>query len=124
MNYLRMIAVLITLLTTKSTVYSQNISQDSLKCFTYSQAKIIFKDLKRGEICDSISQLQALQLINFKDIVGNKEEEISLLNSKISDQKKSLNTSNLKLKVSKKISKFGIPSALIGGFILGIYINN
>jgi hypothetical protein len=42
------------LLTTKSTVYSQTILNDSLKCFTYEQARQIITDLRQLPIKDSI----------------------------------------------------------------------
>jgi len=107
----------------KLTVFTQTISRDSLKCFTYSEAKTIIIDLKKGVICDSISQIQGLQIVNFKEIITNKDEEIFIKNSQISDKEKNIKALNLKLKVYKKVSKFGIPTALIGGFFLGIYLN-
>ena len=42
------------LLITKSTVHSQAISTDSLKCFTYEQARQIIIDLQQLPIKDSI----------------------------------------------------------------------
>jgi len=42
------------LLTTKLTVVSQVISTDSLKCFTYEQARQIITDLQQLPIKDSI----------------------------------------------------------------------
>ena len=42
------------LLITKSTVHSQAISTDSLKCFTYEQARQIIVDLQQLPIKDSI----------------------------------------------------------------------
>ena len=44
----------IMLLTTKLTVVSQVISTDSLKCFTYEQARQIITDLQQLPIKDSI----------------------------------------------------------------------
>lgn len=122
MKLLQAIALLTIVLMTKSTVFSQTISQDSVKCFSYEQCRKIAKDLKRGEICDSISQNQELQLLNYQELFGNKNEEISLLNGKIDDQEKSLNVANLKLKVTKNVAKFGIPGAIIGGFFVGYFI--
>lgn len=48
------VLLFIMLLTTKSTVYSQTILNDSLKCFTYEQARQIITDLRQLPIKDSI----------------------------------------------------------------------
>jgi len=101
------------------TVFTQNISKDSVKCFTYEQTRQIIKDLKKGEICDSISQTQGLQILNFTKIIKNDEEVILLNNEKIVRQEKELNTLNRKFKFSKMTSKIGLPTVLIGGFFVG-----
>lgn len=102
----------------KLTAFTQTISSDSIKCFTYEQSRKIIKDLKKGQLCDSISQNQALQIINFKSVVVNNDRQIEIKNGQISTQKTELNKKNLQLKVLKKVSKFGIPSAFLGGFLL------
>ena len=104
------------------TVFTQPISTDSVKCFTYEQARQIIKDLKKGQICDSISELRGLQIVNFNKIIQNKDQEISIKDSQILDKKTELDKANLKLKVSKNLSKFGIPTALLGGFFVGFLL--
>ena len=106
----------------KLTVFTQNISSDSVKCFSYEQCRKIAADLKKGEICDSISQNQELQILNFKEILRKDEEVILLNNEKIGRQEKELNTLNLKFKISKMTTKIGIPTAIIGGFFIGYLI--
>ena len=121
---IKLIVFSVAFLTMTSTLYSQPILTDDKKekCFTYEQAKQIFIDLKKGELCDSISQNQALQIINFKEVV-KKDLELDALNKKfIADQGKEINTANLKLKISKRLTFVGVPVALVGGFIFGVLI--
>jgi hypothetical protein len=104
------------------TACSQHTSTDSL-CFSKEQAAQILKDIKKGEICDSIRTNQALQIINFKDVVKKDNEIIHLHENRISVLEKDLNTANTKLKITKRIANFGIPIAIGGGFIIGILLN-
>lgn len=124
MRNLKLILLLTVIISTKLIVFSQTISSDSVKCFSYEQAKTIIKDLKKGRLCDSISQIQALQIVNFKEVIQNKNSEITIKNSQFSAKSKELKTANLKLKISKNLSKFGIPTALLGGFLVGILVKN
>ena len=110
------------LLMSSSIVYSQTTLTDSLKCFSYSQAKQIMKDLKRGEICDSISQNQELQIINFKSILSKSNEQINLLQTNNDELNKSLLNANRRLKMSVSLTKYGIPIGIGAGFIVGILI--
>ena len=111
------------LLMSKSTVYSQIISPtENYKCFTYEECRVMFKDIKRANIGDSIIQNQELQIINYKTILSNSNEQISLLNGQVTNKQKELNTANLKLKISKRLTTFGIPISLGLGFIVGIII--
>tara|TARA_R110002126_G_scaffold57459_1_gene152224 strand:- start:122 stop:466 length:345 start_codon:yes stop_codon:yes gene_type:complete len=112
------------ILSLKLTVFTQTISNDSLKCFTIKQSKQIIKDLKKGQVCDSITHIQALQLFNFKTILRNKGEEVGIKNKQILSKTKEVNTLNLKLKVSKSLTKYGIPAAFFGGFLVGILVKN
>lgn len=82
------------------------------------------KDLKRGEICDSIRGIQALQIHNFKEVVEKSEEQISILKLQNTDLTKDLDKSRLQLKAVKKVATYGIPGGLITGFILGILVSN
>jgi hypothetical protein len=71
------------------------------------------------EYCDSITQNQAFQIINFKSISRKDFEIIALKNGKISRQEKEINTLGLKLKISKRLTLVGLPAAIIGGFLVG-----
>ncbi len=77
------------------------------------------KDLKRLDLCDSISQNQALQILNYKSVVIKDFEIIALNNSIIKNQNQEINKLNLKLKISKRLTFFGVPTAIIGGFLVG-----
>jgi hypothetical protein len=79
----------------------------------------MFADIKKGQLCDSISQNQELQIINFKQIVINDKEQISLLNDDNAKVRESLEKTKKVLAISKKVSFYGIPAALIVGFIVG-----
>ena len=104
-----------------STAHSQTTSKDSL-CFSKDQAAKILKDLKRGEVCDSIAQNQGLQIINFKEIVGKDKQQINLMKEHEMKLQEELNTTRLRLKINKKITSFGIPGAIAAGIIAGIII--
>ena len=103
------------------TAYSLTTSQDSL-CFSKPQAAKIMKDLSRINVLDSISQMQHLQIINYKTIVIALNDKSNIMYKKLEDSNKQLKTSNLKLKISTKINKFGIPSIFIGGIIGGFIL--
>lgn len=105
-----------------STVCSQTISRDSL-CFSKEQSIKIMKDLKKGYICDSINNIMSLQIIEFRIIIINNNEIITISNEKNEELKKSLNYTNKKLKIMSKISKLGIPTAIVAGVIIGIAVN-
>lgn len=52
---------------------------DSLKCFTYEQAKTILIDLKRLEYCDSANATKDTIISNYKQIEQNQSVEIKNL---------------------------------------------
>jgi hypothetical protein len=118
MNIIKSIVLLLTIITTKSILFSQTSSTDSVKCFTYDQVKIITAEIKKAEICDSIQKNQSLQIFNFKEIVLKDKEIITLHEEKIIDQNKSIRKLDLKLKLAKNISLVGIPAAFVLGFII------
>ena len=101
------------------TAFSQTSSNDSIKCFTYEQTRKITASIKKGAVCDSIAQNQALQILNFKSIVRTSNEQMSLVSTKLSDTERTLDKTMLKLKISKKLTTYGIPSALLGGLFIG-----
>ncbi len=122
MRNLKLIVLLTAMMTIRLTAFTQTSSSDSVKCFTYEQARQIAKAIKHGEICDSISQNQALQIFNFIEVV-KKDNAIILLNKdRISELEKDLKITNTKLKISKKLTMFGIPIAFGGGFLVGILL--
>jgi len=122
MKHLKLIVLLITILTIKSTAFTQT-SSDSVKCFSYEQAREIANKLKKAHLCDSTAQTQALQIIYYKRVVNRDFQIIALNNAKISRQTKDINKLGLKLKISKQLSFIGIPTAVIGGFIAGILMS-
>ena len=107
---------------TSLTASSQTSSRDSLKCFTYEQAREIAKAIKHGQICDSISQNQALQIINFKTIVKKDEDQITIMKAQEEKIQDELDKTRLRLRLNKKITSFGLPGAAAVGIILGILI--
>ena len=106
------------------TVSSQTSSNDSIKCFTYSQVRKITKEIKKGQLCDSISQLQELQIINFKDVLKKDNLIIKENNERLLEVTKELNATKTKLRISTRLTFFGVPIALGGGFLLGIILVN
>ncbi len=83
------------LLTTKLTVHSQAILTDSLKCFTYEEARQIITDLQQLPIKDSIiCNLDSIikidsTIINSHEIVIKKQgKDLIQKDSRISKMKK------------------------------------
>ena len=103
------------------TACSQTTLKDSL-CFSKEQAAQILKDIRRGEICDSIAQNQGLQIVNFKTIIRKDQEQIIMMKNQEEKLQVELNKSNLKLKLNKRITSFGIPGAAAAGILIGILI--
>jgi len=69
------------------------------------------------EICDSIRSNQALQINHFKNVLKNDQQQILLHTSRISKLDKELQKTTLKLKISKKLTFFGVPIAFGAGII-------
>lgn len=109
------------MLTGKSETASgmQSIQNDSCICYTDKQDKNCLECLINKPKKDSIIQIQALQIINFKDVVRNDNEQKSLLINQAEDLKKSLNIANKKVDFWRKLSKYGLPVGIIGGAFLG-----
>ena len=123
MKNLKLIVLLITILTIKSTAFTQNFSNDSIKCFTYDQVRKITKSIKQGQLCDSISHNQELQIINFKELSIKNDSIILENNKRLLEVTKTLNTTKLKLKISKRLTFLGVPIALGGGLLLGVILS-
>lgn len=123
MSIIKLIVLLTVILTIKSTAFSQSFSTDSLKCFTYSQVREITAEIQKAQLCDSIIQTQQLQIINFKDVLKVNDNIIAENNKRLLEVTKELNRTNLKLKISKKLTFIGVPVAISGGFILGLLIS-
>ena len=120
----KLIVLLTATILLRLTVFSQTSSNDSIKCFTYEQTRKITASIKKGVVCDSIAQNQSLQILNFKSIVRTSNEQLSLISTKLSDTERTLDKTMLKLKISKKLTTYGIPSALLGGFLIGILLKD
>ena len=112
---------MITLLA-RLTVFTQTTSNDSLKCFTYAQVRLITSDLQKKVICDSVVVFQDIQIKGFKDVLTLDEQIIAKNNKRLLELTKTLNTTKLKLKISTNLSKFGIPFSIGGGFIIGFLL--
>lgn len=97
------------LLTTKLIVYSQTTSSDSLKCFTYSEARKIITDLRQLPIKDSI--INKLDSLNYKS-----EIIISSQSKKIISQRIELIDKSVKIEKLKRSKKF----LFIFGGLLGL----
>ena len=91
-----------------SILYSQNTSTDSLKCFTYSQARKILTDLRQLPLKDSI--------INRQDsIISKSEHIIKAQGEKVENQRNEIFKKDAKIIRQKKDRKlFIIFGAVIG----------
>ena len=98
------------------------IQEDSV-CLSASDARIIFKDLQLFNLCDSIRQNQSLQIKHFKSVLITDNQIISETNKRLLDVTKTLNTTKLKLKISKRLTFFGVPVAVGGGLLLGVLMS-
>jgi len=97
------------LLTTKSIVYSQTILNDSLKCFTYEQARQIITDLRQLPIKDSIiHRLNSVVKIDSAIILTN-ENLIEKQGKELIDKRSKI----LRMKKNRKLF-------IIFGAILGV----
>jgi hypothetical protein len=97
------------LLTTKLTVVSQVISTDSLKCFTYEQARQIITDLQQLPIKDSIiHRLNSVVKID-SAIINNHEIVIEKQGRELIDKRVKI----LRMKKNRKL-------LIIFGAILGV----
>lgn len=105
--------------------YGQFLIQDndSCICYTTNQDKRALECLKTSISKDSLIQIQSLKILNYKNVVSIDRNIISLNETMIDDQKKSINKLNLKLEVSKKLTIIGVPTAVIAGFIAGYIIS-
>lgn len=121
MNIIKLIVLLTITLTCKSIVFSQNFSNDSLKCFTYSQVRKITAEIKKAEVCDSIIQTQQLQIINYKNLYDNISHTYKLCEEFNFELKKE--NKRIKLKLSVFNFKVVFPIGLGTGIILGYVIS-
>jgi len=96
------------LVTSRSIAYSQTTS-DSLKCFTYSEARKILTDLRQLPLKDSI-------INRFDSIVKKDSIIIQMQDVKITEQRLSIQLKEAQVVKIKKRSKFFI----IFGGLLGL----
>lgn len=85
-----------------STLYSQG-TNDSLKCFTYPQAKELLKLALKGEKVDSLIYFYEARIDVLNDIVDYKDEQLLLAKELINDQ--SILISDLQAKLSESERK-------------------
>ena len=104
-------------------VCSQTTSQGDSLCFSKEEAKLIMQDLKRVNLLDSIIINQELQIINFKSVLRNNKEQILLFTNRNTKISKELDKTYLKLKLSKKLTFFGVPIAFGGGILTAILLS-
>lgn len=97
------------LLITKSTVHSQAISTDSLKCFTYEEARQIITDLQQLPIKDSIIDRYD-SIVRISDTIIKRHEIL------INNQYKTIKSKSLKIDSLKKNRKY----LIIFGSIIGL----
>lgn len=105
---LLIVLLCITLLTTKSTVYSQTILNDSLKCFTYEQARQIITDLRQLPIKDSI--IKKLDSIIYVDscVIEIQAKKVENQTTELIDKRAKI----LRMKKNRKL--FFIFGAILG----------
>jgi len=101
-----------------STVCSQNILTDSI-CFSKEQAKTIIKDLKRLDLCDSITVIHTMQLTGYKKMIEGYNKEITIYKDHTQNLENEIKKVNLHLKAVKTVGKIGIPGAIAVGFLIG-----
>ena len=92
-----------------SIAYSQTISNDSLKCFTYDQARKIITDLRKLPIKDSIISNQDSIISNMEKIDSVRVDRINDYAIEVTDL---INNNKRLLKQRKKV--------FIIGFLLGV----
>tara|TARA_R110000744_G_scaffold148351_1_gene261370 strand:- start:4492 stop:4707 length:216 start_codon:yes stop_codon:yes gene_type:complete len=68
-------------------------------------------------------QNMSLQIVNYKKVLNTSNQIIMLNESHISEQGKKMNALSLQLKISKKLTIIGVPTAIIGGFIGGFILS-
>ena len=107
------------ILSLNSIAFSQTSLNDSLTCFNKTELTKIAKTISKVTYQDSIIQNQQLQIINYKSIDANLNQQIKLKTEIITKTEKQLIISNKKLKVAGVLIKFGLPGAFLGGFIIG-----
>ena len=122
MKLLRTILLPIIILSLNSIASSQIILNDSLTCFNKDQLVKIVKDLKKVEVQDSIIQTQELQIFNFKEVLKVDIQIIAKKDERLSELTKSLNTTKLKLKISKRLTAFGLPISFVTGIITSLIL--
>jgi len=80
------------------------------------------KDLKRLDYCDSITFNQQTQIMNFKDIIDLDNRIITEDRKRQLELTKTINKANIKIKVLKRISIYGIPIGFGAGIITAILL--
>jgi hypothetical protein len=90
--------------------------EDSV-CLTAEDARVIFKDLQLFQLCDSIRENQAMQIVHFKNAYKADQQQILLHMNRLSEMDKKLLKTQKKLQISRKLSTFGMPIAFGAGIL-------
>jgi len=105
------------------TAFAQfSIHPDSCICYTDDQDKRCLECLINSSKKDSLLQNQKLQILNFKKVVLNSEEQKIILNNLILDKDKEIVRSNRRAKLLGMVVKIGMPGAALGGLLVGLSI--
>lgn len=109
------------LLLTNLTATSQTILKIDSVCLSKEEARVIFKDLKLGQYCDSIRTNQSHRIAGYKGLVADKDEEINLHLDRVNTLEKEGKTKDAKIKILKKAVTFGLPVG-VGVGALGMFL--
>lgn len=114
----------IMLLSPRLTVHSQTTSKcDTLKCFTYQQARIIIADLKSIPIKDSIIAVQEKQITNLSSQVELYNTQDSIKQAVIVRKKAEIIQLTTSIDKCQKRGKVKTVIFTSAGIIIGFIIN-
>jgi len=107
---------------TETVLGQPSLTKDTCICYTDAMDIKAITCLINAPKKDSLINNYSLQIINFKEVISKQEAQHILSTKEVDRLSKELNTTKLKLKVSKKLSTIGIPAAVIIGIFTGILI--
>jgi len=101
----------------KLTVFSQTTS-DSLKCFTYSEARKIIRDLRQLPIKDSIIVRQDSLIVNLYNLDSVRVDRIEDYKQEVTEITKDKDKAVKRLRTTKRITFTLCIAVIIESFIL------